>query len=234
MGSEQKGDAHIAQAPAQGQPGCDFRSTSSAAADADSQVENVEAEALERRRESWGLPGGDTIGLALSGGGIRSATFSLGVLRELSALGLLTRFDYLSTVSGGTYIGSFFGGLFVPRTKSDGTKEEAVVKATPPATGELSDPLGCDEARKAIGLHPLWASSPGSTISRQCPAALTSAHSLAAYSCRAPNRMAPKRKPSLRRSRQRQASYPIRLTATRLARRSACSANRVVISRRPG
>ena len=152
MGSEQKGDAHIAQAPARGQPGCDFRSTNSAAADADSQVEKVEAEALERRRESWGLPGGDTIGLALSGGGIRSATFSLGVLRELSALGLLTRFDYLSTVSGGTYIGSFFGGLFVPRTKLDSTKEEAVVKATPPATGELSDPLDSDEARKAIGL----------------------------------------------------------------------------------
>jgi predicted acylesterase/phospholipase RssA len=46
-------------------------------------------------------------GLALSGGGIRSATFCLGVLQGLAALGLLRRFDYLSTVSGGGYIGSW-------------------------------------------------------------------------------------------------------------------------------
>jgi hypothetical protein len=153
MGSEQEGHAHLAEAPAQGEPGCDSRSTSGdAVADADSHVEEVEAKALKRRRKSWGLPGGHRIGLALSGGGIRSATFSLGVLRELSALGLLTRFDYLSTVSGGTYIGSFFGGLFVPRTKADGSKEKPVITAQPLAPGKISDPLGCEEARKAIGL----------------------------------------------------------------------------------
>ena len=45
-------------------------------------------------------------GLALSGGGIRSATFALGVMQALHRAGLLTRFDYLSTVSGGGYIGS--------------------------------------------------------------------------------------------------------------------------------
>lgn len=48
-----------------------------------------------------------TKGLALSGGGIRSATFSLGVLQALAACRLLTSFDYLSTVSGGGYIGSW-------------------------------------------------------------------------------------------------------------------------------
>jgi hypothetical protein len=47
------------------------------------------------------------MGLAFSGGGIRSATFNLGVLQALSEQGLLTRFDYLSTVSGGGYIGSW-------------------------------------------------------------------------------------------------------------------------------
>lgn len=47
------------------------------------------------------------IGLALSGGGIRSATFSLGVLEELKSLGLLKKIDYLSTVSGGGYIGAW-------------------------------------------------------------------------------------------------------------------------------
>ena len=46
-------------------------------------------------------------GLAFSGGGIRSATFNLGVLQALAKLRLLPRFDYLSTVSGGGYIGSW-------------------------------------------------------------------------------------------------------------------------------
>jgi len=46
-------------------------------------------------------------GLCFSGGGIRSATFNLGVLQGLAKLGRLARFDYLSTVSGGGYIHQF-------------------------------------------------------------------------------------------------------------------------------
>jgi len=49
----------------------------------------------------------DLIGLSLSGGGIRSATFALGVLQGLANKGWLTQIDYLSTVSGGGYIGSW-------------------------------------------------------------------------------------------------------------------------------
>lgn len=45
--------------------------------------------------------------LCLSGGGIRSATFSLGVMQGLASRGLLDKFHYLSTVSGGGYIGSW-------------------------------------------------------------------------------------------------------------------------------
>ncbi|MBV8131005.1 MAG: patatin-like phospholipase family protein [Alphaproteobacteria bacterium] len=45
--------------------------------------------------------------LCLSGGGIRSASFALGVLQALAQHGLLFCFDYLSTVSGGGYIGSW-------------------------------------------------------------------------------------------------------------------------------
>lgn len=45
--------------------------------------------------------------LCLSGGGIRSATFCLGILQALAQRGLLSQFDYLSTVSGGGYIGSW-------------------------------------------------------------------------------------------------------------------------------
>lgn len=46
-------------------------------------------------------------GLCISGGGIRSATFGLGALQGLAEHGLLSEFDYLSTVSGGGYIGSW-------------------------------------------------------------------------------------------------------------------------------
>src|SRR5690242_14508514 len=52
------------------------------------------------------------VGLAFSGGGIRSATFNLGVLQALAKLKLLTRLDYLSTVSGGGYIGGWFQAWF--------------------------------------------------------------------------------------------------------------------------
>lgn len=48
-----------------------------------------------------------TVGLAFSGGGIRSATFCLGILQALASRKRLASFDYLSTVSGGGYIGSW-------------------------------------------------------------------------------------------------------------------------------
>ncbi|MEX2208512.1 MAG: GMC oxidoreductase [Myxococcota bacterium] len=83
-----------------------------------------EAAALRKRRFAAGratpvLPGEDetrlprrTVGLALSGGGIRSATFALGVLQALSARDRLRDVDFLSTVSGGGFTGSFLGRLF--------------------------------------------------------------------------------------------------------------------------
>lgn len=53
-------------------------------------------------------PGTDELAaLCLSGGGIRSASFGLGVLQGLARFGLLGQFHYLSTVSGGGYIGSW-------------------------------------------------------------------------------------------------------------------------------
>lgn len=45
--------------------------------------------------------------LCISGGGIRSATFALGAIQGLAKRGILQQFDYLSTVSGGGYIGSW-------------------------------------------------------------------------------------------------------------------------------
>jgi Patatin-like phospholipase len=46
-------------------------------------------------------------GLAFSGGGIRSGTFAVGFLQGLADSGLIRRFDYLSTVSGGGYAGAW-------------------------------------------------------------------------------------------------------------------------------
>lgn len=59
------------------------------------------------------------MGLSLSGGGIRSATFNLGVLQALADLNLLHKFDYLSTVSGGGYIGSWLAAWI----KRDGIRK---------------------------------------------------------------------------------------------------------------
>ncbi len=44
-----------------------------------------------------------TLGLALSGGGIRSAAFCLGAMQALAVKDLLKKFDYVSSVSGGGY-----------------------------------------------------------------------------------------------------------------------------------
>lgn len=52
------------------------------------------------------VPGGP-VALCLSGGGIRSATFGLGIIQGLAKLKLLEKLDCLSTVSGGGYIGSW-------------------------------------------------------------------------------------------------------------------------------
>nr|HRC84200.1 patatin-like phospholipase family protein [Thermoanaerobaculia bacterium] len=78
--------------------------------------------------------------LCISGGGIRSATFALGALQGLAEQGLLGQVDYLSTVSGGGYIGGWLtawahriGGLarLVPKLRRD---------APPPGPGE-PDPI---------------------------------------------------------------------------------------------
>jgi hypothetical protein len=122
----------------------------------------VEHKRIDIRRTLLEQPTDDTVelknfGLALSGGGIRSATFALGVMQAMArapspasnhgsmlppeptepqpdampassashakpqrAPSLLQRFDYLSTVSGGGYIGSFFIALFIPDRKRPG------------------------------------------------------------------------------------------------------------------
>ncbi len=69
--------------------------------DAKALEESYQATCIEAEQMAPGASG-----LALSGGGIRSAVFNLGVLQALAKANLLRYFDYLSTVSGGGYIGA--------------------------------------------------------------------------------------------------------------------------------
>ncbi len=66
-----------------------------------------ELEVVRKRRPAGAPVEENLVGLAFSGGGIRSATFGLGVLEGLKDSGLLKKIDYLSTVSGGGYIGAW-------------------------------------------------------------------------------------------------------------------------------
>ena len=76
--------------------------------------------------------------LCISGGGIRSATFGLGAIQGLAERGLLPQFDYLSTVSGGGYIGSW---LTMWATRAGGV-EEIAPQLTADVCSSDRDPIG--------------------------------------------------------------------------------------------
>jgi len=97
-------------------------------------------------------------GVALSGGGIRSASFALGALQALDARAGIDGVDYLSTVSGGGYIGCALtaamqknAGRF-PFTDAHGTFQD------PPAVRHIRNysnylmPRGFFDAITALGL----------------------------------------------------------------------------------
>jgi hypothetical protein len=93
----------------------------------------------------------ELVGLAFSGGGIRSATFNLGVLQGLAALKLLPMFDYLSTVSGGGYIGTWLSA-WISRAGSDATlarcKKTAPGDDMEPPVQRIQDCLNPDRSTK--------------------------------------------------------------------------------------
>jgi hypothetical protein len=122
----------------------------------------LEATRLQWRRSVLGQePAAISTGLALSGGGIRSATLSLGMLQALARAGMLERFDYLSTVSGGGYAGSFLGSLFTPASVRDAAghpptpdeqaqaREQALTQlcATEQRADDAGDPAQAGNAR---------------------------------------------------------------------------------------
>ena len=82
------------------------------------------------------------VGLAFSGGGIRSASINLGITQALHRSGVFDHVDYMSTVSGGGYIGSSLSTLMRARerlvsevagTVSIERGDEVVVTVTPSA-----------------------------------------------------------------------------------------------------
>ncbi|HEV7919649.1 MAG TPA: patatin-like phospholipase family protein [Thermoanaerobaculia bacterium] len=92
------------------------------------------------------LHGHGQTALCISGGGIRSATFALGVIQCLarircSGVSLLEKFDYLSTVSGGGYVGSWLSA-YARRTNNGiaAVAQEIAERRQPPSEPE-SEPL---------------------------------------------------------------------------------------------
>ena len=105
-----------------------------------------------KARGAWpGEPGDDVyttaakkglIGVCLSGGGIRSATFNLGVLQGLAQLGLLPHLDYLSSVSGGGYIHEFLAAWIMRNADGrDGVIAELVPQAEPGCLPRAPEPI---------------------------------------------------------------------------------------------
>ncbi len=72
-------------------------------------------------------PGHGLVGLAFSGGGIRSATINLGIAQALHQRGVFDHVDYMSTVSGGGYLGSSISTLMRKKrfvSEVDGSVQE--------------------------------------------------------------------------------------------------------------
>lgn len=107
---------------------------------------------LDDRRSTVGIdPDSPLTGIAISGGGIRSATFALGVLQTLAEEDELRNADYLSTVSGGGYIGSCLTSLLTVTSAEDPKQ----TSKTPAGLGPGSFPmtsLAADEDASYEGL----------------------------------------------------------------------------------
>ncbi len=90
----------------------------------------------------------DVVGLALSGGGLRSALFNDGFLRALSHSGLLRYIDYLCSVSGGGYIAGHLMTKATVKAEGDSVKAENFHASEPESTVGDADPAWW------LGVHP--------------------------------------------------------------------------------
>ena len=90
----------------------------------DSSYETNQDKIIDDEKEFIGLKKTDKVrALAVSGGGIRSASFGLGVMQALVGNNQLEKIHYLSTVSGGGYLGSALTWALHQYKNSDTTKK---------------------------------------------------------------------------------------------------------------
>jgi len=80
-------------------------------------------------------------GVCFSGGGIRSATFNLGVLQGLAQLGIVPWIDYLSSVSGGGYIHEFFAGWILRNGNRRSVVRELIPQSEPGCLPRAPEPI---------------------------------------------------------------------------------------------
>ncbi|MGA3069540.1 MAG: hypothetical protein ABSD43_04930 [Terracidiphilus sp.] len=80
-------------------------------------------------------------GVCFSGGGIRSATFNLGVMQGLAQLGVLPYIDYLSSVSGGGYIHEFLAGWILRNGTLSSVMKELIPQAEPECLPRAPEPI---------------------------------------------------------------------------------------------
>lgn len=81
-------------------------------------------------------------GLALSGGGIRSATFGLGLLQGMADRNILPYIDIISSVSGGGYIASWLSGWI---------KRRGSIKSVQDSLKGYASPLRCPDQTPQAG-----------------------------------------------------------------------------------
>ena len=80
-------------------------------------------------------------GVCFSGGGIRSATFNLGVLQGFAQMGLLPRIEYMSSVSGGGYIHEFLAGWILHNGSQSRVIKELIPQAEPGCLPRAPEPI---------------------------------------------------------------------------------------------
>ena len=108
-------------------------------------VRDFEVEEIQKRRKvafnSDTPPKDETqeslVGVALSGGGIRSGAFHLGVIQAFLERNTLRFVDFLSTVSGGGYA----GGYLTSRASSQGREVDGEEGSRPPQGLSRNDPF---------------------------------------------------------------------------------------------
>lgn len=114
------------------------------------EVVEAELSEIKQRRDKAHVPQGDVkdslVGLCLSGGAIRSSTFSLGFVQALQKIGLWKYVDYLSTVSGGGYIGSYLTSAILK-------DKEPVSKTNQPFSSDATTAQNAQVKRFIYGGH---------------------------------------------------------------------------------